>query len=234
MAAHQDLQDAYVGESADVEPAVAHFHRAFKSWLSAFVSFDHRTNAWLSRTAKAKADQKASVRARFSDEYDANFGYRLAVQLRNVSEHSRNVVRVRYLAGRVGTEIDLVEIAIGSQGSRLNPKVREEMRGARQPVRVDSLVSSVHLSCSRIQARVAEVFKDEIETCVALVLPMVNEVEAVGGEFGVFIRHAELSTQELSMPMIPSIQVKHWLQEQAHIRGVAAMPVETWDITRFY
>ncbi len=234
MTAHEEMQNAYVGQSSNLEAAIAHFHRAFKSWLSAFVSFDHRTHAWLSRTARATGDQKTAVRTIFSDEYDSNFGYRLAVQLRHVSEHSRNVVRVRYLSGGLGTEIDLAEIADGPHGSRLNAKVRDEMRGARQPVRVDLLVNAVELSCSRIQARIAEVFIDEIETCVGLVMPMVNEVEAAGGEFGVFIRHQELSTQNLSMPMIPSIQAKHWLQERERIQGVAAMPVETWDITRFH
>jgi hypothetical protein len=67
--------------------------KEFKDWLAALRTFDDRTSSWLSRQYGRGAELDGFKRL-LSSEYDANFAYRFACALRNVSEHADDVLTV--------------------------------------------------------------------------------------------------------------------------------------------
>jgi hypothetical protein len=151
--------------------------RAFSTFLGAFVSYCDRTKHWVSSQCGPESPEYLSFKSWLSEEFDANFAYRLAYGLRNASLHQGRVVNGLSFRSREvesGAAEDQVVIQLHCQAlartfTGITPKIRNEMLEAAEPVELEWVVRGVVHSCQRIQARLFQALRRRIDEAAATI-----------------------------------------------------------------
>lgn len=188
----------------NIHQSGSRIQREFKAWLSAFKSFDDRTSVWLSRTVGTEDPAYLSFKRLLSEEFDANFAYRLCCALRNAAEHAGDVINdMRYTTrGNKGTGETEHEILLRFDGPKLAhqfPKMRSatraELQTITEPLELEWIVGDTLLSCERIQAGLFLAMWDRTEQAIKIIEGFHREALNHGGEWAMFVPTS--STEEL-------------------------------------
>lgn len=169
--------------------------RRFRHWLNDFRSFDDRTSAWLSRTFDDNHPVLGTFKRALSAEYDANFAYRLATALRNLSTHTANMLNHQMWhvsTGADGHPVSHPVLAI--DGRRLveefptmKATVRDELRDLHGLFDVRAVVDACMKSCLRAHCTLTHALWEEIEPERELVAEFHQSAVAAGGEAAIFV-----------------------------------------------
>lgn len=172
-------------------------NRQFGIWLGAFRACDDHTSHQLSESFGDESSVFRHFKDLTSEEYDANFAYRLCWGLRNASQHAGNVLndmRVDFTRADEYAEARMVLVAeldaqrTAERFPKISAKVREELRACSGALQVVTLAralrDSVHRLRSGLLVRIATDHEDLIQQCWSLQ----EEAWAVkGGRWAVFL-----------------------------------------------
>lgn len=240
---HAAFTDAESGDPnlQHAQSAAGRIQRAFKSWLSAFKSFDDRTSAWLSKLVGKEDDAYTEFKRLLSEAYDTNFAYRLCCGLRNASEHAGNVINDLGfgVASDPQTGDPRKELTVRFDGPKLAeafPKmkasIRHELRAVGLPMEVEWIVGSVILSCERVHAGLFQALWKRIDAAIALVENYHQEALNVGGEWATFISRPSEPLTVVQMDIVWNPWHVAQLARLNHDQTVAIMAspthVQTW------
>lgn len=179
--------------------------RRYKAWLAAFRSWVDRTHHGLSKVYGKGSAEYEGGDGYFSEEFDANFGYRVACALRNVGEHQGSVLNAVKMRSRmvdgssvmeVDARIDLRRLVAADTGGRLRPATRREMAAVDAPIDAGLLVELTMISCHRIQARIVIDRENDLRDAIDFVRGLHDEGVAAGGEQTVFMNEEAIRNPE--------------------------------------
>lgn len=221
--------------TADAFRYGADTRRRFRHWLSDFRSFADRTSAWLSRTFEEGHPARDQFESALRAEYDANFAYRLASALRNLSAHAANMLN--HQMWHVSTDADgrvQLRPVLAIDGSRLAdafPKmkasVRRELHEVEGLLDVRAVVDAGMKSCLRAHAALALALWEEIGPERTLVTEFHRSAVAAGGQDAVFVN---MDTFDPNQGHVDHRYNPHHLLEQARsmrdlAESLAPLPV---------
>lgn len=195
--AHDDLRHAIAalesslpGTAGPPEAELGVVHLAFKNWLSAVRTFDDSTSHLLAEKYGKDSSELERFRSLLSDEYDAEFSYRLAVQLRNASLHVARTINSVAAKSTVASDGQPeTRVALGFDGPKLAQKfpkikfdVRSELEAMSAILPVEHLVSAVMGSSTRTYASLLFGLRDDVERHSSVLEGLHSESTAQGGQ----------------------------------------------------
>lgn len=211
------LDDAARGDRSELQARVRKVQREFKNWLSNFRSFDDRTSSWLSESFGKNSEAFRVFKTGLSREFDHNFAYRLCYALRNVTEHSADVLNAITLSSRIAPspvgsldapvdrslrdETDVLYTSkLGIDGPKLaarhdqiRARTRAELIELASPIHAETVVGAAFLSCLRVQAELMIALWPEVDAAVGLVEGLHREALDAGGGTAWFVTNDSLS-----------------------------------------
>jgi hypothetical protein len=181
----------------------ADVRRLFRHWLNDFRTFDDRTSARVSSTFGSDHPAYSSFKASLSAEYDANFAYRLAAALRNLSAHATNVLNHQmwhFSTDPDGTRQSRPVMAIhgpmlAASAPSLKASVARELEDADYFLDPRAITEATMFSCARAHASLVLDLWDEIEPEPDFVAGLHREALDAGGLGALFVNQEALDLQ---------------------------------------
>jgi hypothetical protein len=220
-----------------LETSGARLRREFKAWLSAFRAFDDRTSAWLARTFGQNDAAYVEFKRLLSEQFDANFAYRLSCALRNIAEHESDVVsahiRVRH-DRESGTSVKQVDVQLDGpriardHGRKMRSATREELLQVTGPLEVERIVGAVDVSCERVHCGLFVTLWDRLDAAAAVCEGHHTEATSAGGDWAFYVPTKSLQEAALRPAQFDMRRNAYHLSQK--VRGLRKVVEDTLEV----